>query len=223
LRVHLLHISKTGGTALRQALEPAAASHGLILHDHFTLLRDVPSHEHACFVVRDPVTRFVSGFNSRLRMGRPLIHMPWTDAERWAFDRFRTPNELAEALSADQEERREDAVRAMAGIRHVNMHQSEWLHSVEYLVERRDSIAFVGFQPRLSDDFARLKARLALPDALTLPRDPVRAHATPVGFDTSLSPPARENVARWYARDAAIVEYLAARSDTESGREEHPV
>ena len=80
--VHLLHIGKTGGTALKTALAGAASpTHVLILEDHPTRLRSVPVGERVAFFVRDPLTRFVSGFLSRQRKGRPRYFHDWSAEE----------------------------------------------------------------------------------------------------------------------------------------------
>ena len=60
----------------------------------------------AIFPLRDPVTRFVSGFYSRLRRGRTAVLHPAHEAERKAFEWFPTPQELADALA----ERRAEAM-----------------------------------------------------------------------------------------------------------------
>ena len=205
---HFLHISKTGGSAIRHALLPIARRHGLVLAGHWKYLRDVPAGEYAFFVVREPASRFVSAFNSRLRMGRPKYDNPWTERERDVFAAFPTANVLAEALSSADEERRRLARLGMGGIGHVNLPMWVWLDSPEYLAERRDSIAFVGFQDRLTSDFEALKRMLDLPRDVTLPTDPVVSHATPEHFETALSETARRNLAEWYARDVAIYDYL---------------
>jgi hypothetical protein len=206
--VHFLHISKTGGSAIREALLPLARRHGLVLHGHMKFLRDIPEGERAFFFVRDPVSRFVSAFNSRLRMGRPKYDNPWLETEKVFFAAFPTANALAEALAGDDPERRHLAREAMSGIPHVNMPQLWWLDSPEYLAQRRASIAFVGFQERLTEDFERLTRVLGLPPELALPTDPVLAHATPPGFDTTLGEAGRGAIEAWYARDLAIVAYL---------------
>ena len=56
--------------------------------------------EPVAFFVRHPVSRFVSGFNSRMRKGRPRRNVEWSEGERWSFERFRTPDELARALAS---------------------------------------------------------------------------------------------------------------------------
>lgn len=210
LPVHFLHISKAGGSALKQVLFPFIRSHDLVFRNHWHYLHTVPEGEKAFFVVRDPPSRFVSAFNSRLRMGRPKFDNPWTEPEKVFFAHFPTANALAEALTHEDEERRALAAQAMAGIGHVNLPMRVWLTSPEYLERRQDSILLAAFQHRLNEDFELLKPLLGLPADLELPADPVAAHATPEGFDTALSDLGRRNVLTYYARDVRIYEYLAA-------------
>jgi len=100
MRTHLLHIGKTGGNALKHALRPYKTSGSLdiVFHPHSVRLSDVPVGESVLFMLRDPVDRFISGFNSRRRRGRPLNNFEWTQDEAAAFTAFPTANDLAEAL-----------------------------------------------------------------------------------------------------------------------------
>jgi hypothetical protein len=143
--LHFLHIGKTGGSAVRYALEPIADRFDIVLHEHSTTLKDVPDHERAFFVVRDPISRFVSGFNSRLRRGRPKNNARWSLGEFLAFSYFKTPNALAEALSSSNGRERRRAEKAMSRIGHVNTRLSTWLGSRDYLLSRRQSLAYVAF------------------------------------------------------------------------------
>jgi hypothetical protein len=202
--VHFLHIRKTGGMALKAALGPLAAERGLRLAEHGTALPKIPKGERVVFVVRDPVSRFVSGFNSRLRQGRPLFDRPWNEAEARAFARFRTPDALAQALHADAPEARD----AMRGIRHVNQPLSDWLVSDAYLRERLADIVWVGRTETLEHDLEEIKRRLDLPQTLELPQDDVSAHRTPQGMDVALSDAGRAAIARWYEADVRLLEFL---------------
>src|SRR3954468_20142447 len=60
--VHMLHVPKTGGTAVRAALEDARLPPGLrvLLHGHGMSLRNIPREDDVFFFLRDPVDRFVS-------------------------------------------------------------------------------------------------------------------------------------------------------------------
>ena len=202
--VHFLHIRKTGGMALKAALSPVAAERGLLLREHGTALAKVPKGERAVFIVRDPVARFVSGFNSRLRMGRPLFDRPWNAAEAEAFVAFKTPDELAQALDA----RTPAALAAMSGIRHVNQPLSDWLVSESYLRERLGDILWVGRTETLAADLEEIKRRLDLPPSLRLPADEVSSHRTPHGMQTQLSSKGRAALERWYEADLRMLAFL---------------
>jgi hypothetical protein len=98
-----------------------------VLHGHGFSLWDVPQRHPAIFVVRDPSSRFTSGFYSRFREGRPRHYLPWTKAEARAFARFSTPNDLAEELTDPDDAIRDAAYDAMKGVMHVNAHLAYWL------------------------------------------------------------------------------------------------
>lgn len=150
--VHLVKIRKTGGTALVSCLGRyhRTSTHAFFYHSHFYRFRDVPVGEKALFVVRDPVERFVSGFNCRLRRGAPSHHYPWTPAEQRAFSIFSTPNDLAEALSDPA--RSELARQAFSDISHLSFPLTYWLDSVAYLESRKGDF-YCLFTERLDQRF----------------------------------------------------------------------
>jgi hypothetical protein len=202
---HFLHIRKTGGNAIREAL---AAVANVVLHRHSVTLDQIPEGGKAFFALRDPVDRFVSGFNSRKRCGRPKLNSRWNGDERTAFERFATPNALAIAISSSDQEEMVAAHAGMSSIRHVNSKYADWLCDVEYLERRRGDIIWVGRTGRLSEDFEELKRCLSLPISCQLPADPVLAHRRLPTDSVSLSPEARENIQRWYASDYAFLRHL---------------
>jgi sulfotransferase famil protein len=205
--VHCLHIGKTGGTALKHALAPHrhAASVTLELHDHAVTLQDVPVGERVIFVVRDPIARFISGFYSRQRQGRPRHFWRWTPSEREAFAHFSTPNDLALGLLSGDAETRGRAVTAMKSIRHVSSSYWDWFRDEAYFRSRLPDVLYIGFQERLEADFEMLKTILGLPGHLKLPIDDVHAHKNPRDLDRTLDPPAAARITEWYARDYAFL------------------
>ena len=208
MAIHFLHIGKTGGNSMREALRPVMEERQIVWHQHASNLSDVPYSERIVFFVRHPVSRFVSAFNSRLRQGRPKLDSKWRSDELLVFERFRTANQLAEALFDVDEESRQFALWAMHSIAHVNKHLVDFLTSSAYLEERSQDILFYGFQESLSNDFARLKELLSLPEAIALPDDPVVAHRTPKGFSIELSQLGETAIRHWYRDDLAIYHYL---------------
>ena len=204
-RSHFLHIGKTGGSALRVALREIApqATYPAIYHGHNFSLCDVPAGEPAFFVIRDPVDRFVSGFWSRYRKGR-LKDVEWSDAESIAFERFATPQALAEALVDADTADFEPAAEAMQSIQHVRNHLSAWLGSPRYLRRRESDIIWIGTQKTLDDDLPRLAQALGAP-AITMPSDDVAAHRTPRDLNRDLTPTAAHAIRLWYSSDYALI------------------
>jgi len=206
-RVHFLHVRKTGGTAIIEALRPLASTYKIVIHDHSTRLRDIPRDEKSVFFVRHPVTRFVSGFYSRLRRGLPRHHYEWTDAEAQAFRHFTNPNDLAEAITSEISGMATRAHEAMHGISHIKHTYKDWFLGPEEIRGRLDSILLLGVQEELNTDFERLKLLLQLPSGLSLPTDDIRTHRTPLEYDRALSPLAVHNLSRWFADDIRLYQY----------------
>jgi hypothetical protein len=206
--VHVFHVGKTGGTALNHVLveHTDASRYRPVFGGHKLTLADVPAGERFMFLIRDPLTRFVSSFNSRLREGRPRYHYPWREEERAAFAVFKTPDQLATALSSEDADKRVRAEQAMRGIGHVNTVYSDWFGDEPSFRKRIPDLFFIGFQERLDEDFELLKRKLGLPPEAQLPREETVAHKTPADFDTHLGEVARANLERWYGADVAFVE-----------------
>lgn len=196
--VHFLHIGKTAGTSIKSAFNyhylTVTDTCVFVLHNHGTYLTDIPKDEKVFFVVRDPLTRFVSGFYSRLREGMPRIYNPWKPEEKIAFELFKTPNELGEALSSSDKSIKESAKKALQNIGHVRSSYWRWVKSPEYLHQHLECIFWIGCQENLSNDFEKLKKKGAL--NIDLPKE--KAHASPSHFDSTLSDLARQNLTEWY-------------------------
>jgi hypothetical protein len=217
--VHFLHIGKTGGTAVKSALRSAQSSDGyvFVLHSHKARLRDVPTGERVVFFLRDPITRYISSFYSRQRQGLPRHLNPWNREEEVAFSRFTSPNELAAGLSAEDDDERELARHAMRAIKHVKSSYWDWFENESYFLSRIPDILFVGFQESLDADFERLKQKLGLADAVTLPEGEIEAHKNPTDIDRSLDEVARRNLHEWYAPDYQFLRLCQERASQING------
>ena len=206
--MHVFHIGKTGGTALKHVLLEHAddARLRLLLHGHDVTLAHVPRGEPFAFVLRNPVERFVSAFTGRFHADHPRYRYSWREEEQVAFEVFKTPEQLALALSSEDLDERARAERAMRGIAHVNTPYGFWFGGLEWFRRRLSDVFFIGFQERLDEDFEQLKRKLALPASACLPTDPVVAHRS-VGPSAELGAAARANLEHWYAEDLAFVGY----------------
>jgi len=208
--VHLLHIRKTGGTALKNVLTQHGVTERFAIHTHPHRYRlmDVPRGHHVMFVVRDPVKRFVSGFQSRLRMGAPANYIPWSPDEERAFSYFPDPESLALAL-APEHPLHSQAVQAMSAITHVGPFYADWLGSLDLLRKRERDIVYIGHTEALDDEFEALATFLGLPVGASLPQEPKLANRSEAsgGQTTPLGADAANLVRSWYAPDYPLLDF----------------
>lgn len=217
--LHFLHIRKTGGTAIKSALLPLPVTPGWViyLHPHRVTLARIPRRHQVMFVTRDPVSRFVSGFNSRLRQGKPAHDVPWTAEEAIAFRNFTTPEQLALALDPAHPQH-DQARHAMRSITHIHCSYWDWFGSEQALDARRDSILFIGRTESLDADFAQLRAVLQLPAGVVLPDDERATNrSAPSGRGPALSPAAIALIRQWYADDYRFVAWCDAWRSAQGG------
>lgn len=211
-----LHIAKAGGSAIKTAIDQHFELTGqqeISNLGHGARLEEILEHQlklKLCFIVRDPVSRFVSAFNSRLRGGR-YGTSPWTPREKTVFTRFITPNDLAEALSSSNTDVRAKAVKSMNAVGHLRRDLVFHLGSVEILEAAKSQIVFIGDQRSLDDDFAVFKAIVGLRSDIELPKDDVGAHKAPETMSKNLSPLGAENIRQHYRRDYPILEWCLRR------------
>jgi len=207
--VHFIHIGKTGGTAIKHALRPLRGTETpfgpIAIHKgHQFSLADVPPGEFAIFCMRDPVALFISAFDSRLRKGQPTFFFEWTPAEAEAFARFPTPQSLALALASEDPEVRPHAEAAMRDIRHLRGIRRA-LGTTREVIARRKQIAYLGRQETLDADWQRLRAALELPEHVSLPEDPKKAHRRHRPDVQPLDAAAQSALRRYYWREYEIL------------------
>ena len=206
--IHFMHVGKTGGSAVKNAIKEYLITDDYVIYSysHDFTLRHVPDGDKTIFFLRDPVTRFVSGFYSRKRQGLPRQLNPWSSDEKTAFNNFDSPNQLALALSSKNLIEKEKAEHAMKSIGHVRNLYWEWFENADYLCSREPDILFIGFQETLTEDFEILKLKLNLPKNLMLSNDEKASHRTPEHMDKSLENEAIINLQKWYKDDYKVID-----------------
>lgn len=214
--VHFIHVGKTAGTAVKDSIKrnhfiwdnvSISKKYIFQMENHSFSLKQLRDGEYVFFIYRDPISRFVSGFYSRLRMGQPRVYNPWSDAEKIAFSRFTTVNHLGEALGSDDPELKAAAEHAMKSIGHVNSSYWKWFIDEAYLQKRKNALLFYLRQEKLNEDLADVSKRLGFTFP-PLPDDEVKAHKNPEHFDKKLSESARENLLNWYGRDYEFIRII---------------
>jgi hypothetical protein len=219
--LHFMHIGKTGGTAIKHALRrpglaywhfedahkvPETPYGRIQLHHHRFRLRDVPADDYVFFCVRDPISRFLSAFYSRLRKGQPRYYVEWSPAERQAFEAFPTAQRLAVALLSDDEEERVLAQTSMGEIRHLASIE-RYLGSPRQLRKGLSRVVYIATQETLLRDWEQIKSLLELPAEAKLPSGPKRSHRRDPALEATLDDVALSALRAWYARDFRLVRY----------------
>ena len=218
-KLAFLHVGKTGGSAIRAAIDQSKALTGKRLVKVFNHRRKLAEFldGHAGmaigFVVREPVSRYVSAFNSRLRGGREGTH-EWRPEEREVFSRFPAANDLAEGLSSADEATQTAALEAMRVLNHMKRNLTFHFESVDLLERMKKRIVFIGHLPTLTEDFEMFRAIAGLAPQASLPSSETKAHRAPASQSTKLSPLGEENVRRHFQTDYPIYEWcLKHRAD----------
>ena len=212
-----IHIGKTGGSNLKQALKRHMKRHPEVefgVFSHKATLRSL-SEEHPesniFFFVREPIKRFISGFNSRLRKGQPRYNISWNKDEQVAFAQYKTPKALAEALSAPSWWERRKARSAISKISHTRFDYTHYLGSVKLLEKNADRIVMIGQVETFDADFDWLKQLLNIDPDIGLTNDDVKSHSSPADVDTSMSELGAKNLRAHYTNDYAIYEWCLKR------------
>ena len=168
--ISFLHIGKTGGNSIKDywSLYQPQASSRLTIHPHMVTMADILKDDATAkisFVFRDPTARFISGFNSRLRCGRPKNNGSWRVEEAISFKYFETPQALAHALGGQDERLYSAAQFAMENISHLRRNYQFYFGSVSKLKKIQSNIAFASDLNNLEQNYTRLFSLLGdVPD-----------------------------------------------------------
>jgi hypothetical protein len=206
--LHFLHIGKCAGTRIGEIaalLNAAGTGRPIVVHHHDVSLRDLPPGAPYFFSIRDPISRFYSGFYSRRREGRPRLYHPWTEHDRRAFADFEHANDLAESLFAAGAAG-DRAFAAMKSIRHAAQDQSDWFCCLGNFLSARPPVWIIRQEQFAGDlDVFLRRAGFALPAELAGGQAGMpRAHSSDYAGLPPLSDRAQDNLRRWYAQDYAF-------------------
>lgn len=204
--VHFLHVGKAAGTRIGQIIDQVNQSNPakpVVQHGHAIGLSDLPPDADYFFSTRDPITRFKSGFYSRLRKGQPRNFVEWSKYEAPSFERFPHANDLAEALFLPGQDG-QDATAAMRSIRHPSRNLVDWFRFCGHMFDVRPPVWIIR-QEHLQSDLEVFLKRIGYDGPLA---DEARSkdHTNDYENIPELSPLAQENLRRWYVQDYAFID-----------------
>jgi len=166
-----LHIPKTTGAGLKDFFEKTAEAgfcHPVKFSHHWSvsdIVRYFPDMK-ISFVLRDPVQRMVSGFNSRLRMGRPRNNNVWSCGEAISFSMFQDPTSLLLGLISDDEFEKSAAIFSTKNISHLLWNYEYYFGSTEIIAKQEAHLGTIGDFERYDEFFSALCSDANLPENL---------------------------------------------------------
>ena len=116
-------------------------------------------------VLRDPLERTISGFNSRLRQGRPTYNRPWRTAEAVAFAHFPEVDRYLDALLADDDWSLSACAFARKHVAHLRWNYRHYFKSPKAVAEQADHLVLIGRIERTGDFIEALLAEAGIPAA----------------------------------------------------------
>ena len=207
LRVHFFHIGKTGGNTVRDAITQSNYRQFKVefeYHPHKHSLADIFPGEAYFVAVRHPVERFVSGFYSRKREGRPKNNAPHSPEESEAFQIFPHASDLAEALTSKSAITRKAARAAFSSIRHVNTEQRMWFGGNLDFLSTHPPVGILRTE-HLSSDLLKFFKGLGI-SAPVIASTSLRRHENPKREQIPLTKSAKNNLLTHYRMDVAFYE-----------------
>ncbi|HKL69567.1 sulfotransferase family 2 domain-containing protein [Salibaculum sp.] len=203
--IHFLHIGKNAGTQIKrisEVISEGSPNRPIVSHTHDFFLKHLPPKAKYFFSLRDPVSRFKSGFYSQKNHGRPAFNVPWSSDEEITFQEFEHANDLAESLFVEGDLGMK-AWAAINSIRHTAQHQSDWFYLRGNFLQLTPPVWIIrqeNFDEDLEIFLARAGYDIPLED-LVAPPQSTASNRNDYSDIPPISDKGKENLRRWYAQD----------------------
>tara|TARA_A100001011_G_scaffold371664_1_gene429247 strand:- start:462 stop:1184 length:723 start_codon:yes stop_codon:yes gene_type:complete len=206
-KIIFLHISKNAGTQIMN-LASQLKSYGVDIEkfEHYEKFDSLPLGSKYFFSIRDPISRFKSGFYSRKREGMPRHYSKWSPNEKLAFKNFNSANDLAESLFK-KTKLGHLAAQSIQSITHTSMQQIDWFN--KYAFFEVNPPIWIIRQENFIEDFDKFLSRLGLKISskdLNILTDDIGSHRNIYNKKNEFSDLALRNLRKWYARDYIFYE-----------------
>ena len=216
---HFIHIGRCAGTVIQKRFQEEfkyeqISKHSIKIttekceiwfHSHKISLKMIPIGHKVFFVVRNPIERFISGFNRRLIRGSPSSMKNlkftllkdksgsnnWSSEEKLVFTKYGSVLEFVESLFSANKAIRRESLKNLKKIKHLGIFGSYWdyLGNKKYLESRKEDILLVLRLENLDADFSKLLNLLGISNTFKLPPLGAEANSNPTKTDINLLSP----------------------------------
>ena len=163
-----LHIPKTGGSAFSNFSREMVMA-GYIMPVKFghvwtlsSIAKSFPDTK-ISFMIRDPLERTVSAFNSRLRQGRPRFNRSWSQDEAIAFSLFSDVNAFLGALISKEEHDISAVHFTFRSVRHLDFNYRRYFENAKNIEQHRSSLHLVGEVENSLRFWERISGQMDIP------------------------------------------------------------
>jgi hypothetical protein len=166
-----LHIPKTGGTSLisfgQQLVDkghpfPVSFGHSWRIHE----IRSYFPKIKLTLMLRDPLERMVSGYNSRLRQGRPSYNSMWTPAEAAVMAMLPSSRHLLDAMLSEDQFSISAVAYARKKVSHLRWNYCFYFKNPEFVRKNASLFQLVGHMRNFGQFVNRMAELCETPDAL---------------------------------------------------------
>jgi hypothetical protein len=214
-KIGFLHIPKTGGTSIN-GFGKLLISKGYnfpTVFNHEWSVKDIVYHFSnikLTFVLRDPLSRIISGFNSRLRQGRPTFNHMWSSNEASAFALFPSAEHLLDAMLSDEDYQKSSLGYAMKSIIHLKTNYAFYFRDTDYIESENSRFQLIGNMEDYDDYIDKLTILSGAPKSLA---DELyeKRHVSSLSVDSILSKYSTDDhnkLKRYLSRDYKIYNKL---------------
>ena len=207
IEISFLHIGKNAGTQVKYVAKNLLKKGIKIkFYNHKVKLHELPIETKYFFSIREPASRFISGFYSRKRKGMPRLYSEWSLHEKMAFKDFEHANNLAENLFST-DIKGISALSAIKSISHTGMQQIDYFWRAAYF-QIQPPIAIIR-QEYFEEDMQKLLIRIGVETKIStlVTDDNIQSHKNDYSEIPPLSELARNNLKKWYVQDYMFYEY----------------
>ncbi|MCB1485958.1 MAG: sulfotransferase family 2 domain-containing protein [Bauldia sp.] len=218
-----LHIPKTGGSGVGRFLAgiakevegarvPIRLSHAWTAKKILKFHPEIKIH----FLIRDPIERLVSAFQTRLREGAPGLGPAWRVGEAAAFAFFSDPSQWMLALISDDNRLKSAAYFTLQNVRLLRLNYVHFFESPEYLATIRDNLGVVTPIER-TGEFLDAMCHISGVDPTMIERHYSQFRVSKVrsaDFVEQLTDKERQRLMQVFQPDYAIYDYLQAYAQT---------
>ena len=207
-RLHFIHIGRTAGSSIRYCLirfNILQKKYYFNYYGHSFKLYHLGKKGTYFFTIRNPINRFVSGFNDRKNRAefetitdpKKISKYKISIEEQESFQTFSNANHLAESIYSKVSDVQSKAVIAMNNIKHINDPYTTYFNKDD-LTARKPF--FVMEAEKLEEDFFNFCEKLEL-KKIDLPIDNILKHKSKDFDNKKLSKTATLNLKSWYKKD----------------------